>query len=58
MATDLKDLHLAELHERAAAAGIDGYRRLRRDELIERLGEAGGDDADDAVERRPRRQGR
>ncbi len=50
MATDLKDLHLADLHERAAAAGIDGYRRLRRDELIERLGEAGGDDADDAAE--------
>jgi transcription termination factor Rho len=49
MATDLKDLHLADLHERAAAAGIDGYRRLRRDELIERLGEAGGDDADAAA---------
>ena len=58
MPTDLKDLHLADLHERAAAAGIDGYRRLRREELIERLGDAddaqgdadeaqGADDADD-----------
>ena len=36
--TDLNDLHLAELHERAAAADISGYRLLRRDELIERLG--------------------
>ncbi len=39
MATDLNDLHLADLYERAAAAGIDGYRLLRRDQLIERLSE-------------------
>ena len=41
MASDLEDLHLADLHERAADAGIDGYRLMRREELIEKLaGEA------------------
>jgi transcription termination factor Rho len=39
MATDLNDLHLADLYQRAAAAGIEGYRLLRRDQLIERLSE-------------------
>ncbi len=38
MASELKDLHLAELHERAAGNGVRGYRKLRREELIERLG--------------------
>jgi transcription termination factor Rho len=43
MATDLEDLHLADLHERAAAAGISGYRLMRRDELIAALsGEGDG----------------
>lgn len=32
--------HIAELHARAAAAGVEGYRRLRREELIEALGDA------------------
>jgi transcription termination factor Rho len=40
VATQLKDLHLADLHERAAAAGLAGYRKLGRDELIAALGEA------------------
>ena len=39
MATELKALHLADLHARAAAAGIQGYRRMRREELIEILSE-------------------
>jgi len=39
MATELKALHLADLHARAAAAGIPGYRRMRREELIEILSE-------------------
>ena len=30
-----RDLHLADLHDRAAEAGIEGYRKLGRDELIE-----------------------
>ena len=37
MAAELQDLHLADLHGRAAEAGIAGYRMLRRDELIEAL---------------------
>jgi transcription termination factor Rho len=45
MAAQLKDLHLAELHERAAAAQVTGYRKLSRDELIEVL-EAAPDQAD------------
>jgi transcription termination factor Rho len=43
---DLSKAHIAEIHERAAAAGIPGYRRLRREELIERLGGGKGDGAD------------
>ena len=39
-AAELSELHLAELHRRAADAGIEGYRLLRREELIERLGGA------------------
>jgi transcription termination factor Rho len=40
MAAELKDLHLADLHQRAAAAGISGYRLMRREELIAVLGDA------------------
>jgi len=40
-ADDLTDLHLADLHARAAEAGVNGYRMLRRGELIAEL-EAGG----------------
>jgi len=42
MADQLTDLHLADLHERAERAGISGYRKLRREQLIEAL--EGGDD--------------
>ena len=34
---ELSELHLADLHARAAERGIEGYRLLRREELIERL---------------------
>jgi transcription termination factor Rho len=34
---DLSQVHLADLHERAAEAGIEGYRTLRREELIAAL---------------------
>ncbi|HSI79254.1 MAG TPA: Rho termination factor N-terminal domain-containing protein [Solirubrobacterales bacterium] len=40
--TELADLHLAELHARAAELGIEGFRMLRRDELVAAIGEAGG----------------
>jgi transcription termination factor Rho len=35
--SELEQLHLADLHERAAEQGIEGYRRMRRDELIAAL---------------------
>jgi transcription termination factor Rho len=35
--TDLARLHLADLHERAAEQGIEGYRKLSREELIAAL---------------------
>jgi len=38
---DLAERHLADLHALAAGAGVKGYRLMRRDELIERLDEAG-----------------
>lgn len=38
MSDDLAELHLADLHARAAERGIAGYRLLRRDELIAALG--------------------
>ena len=55
-ATELQELHLADLHARAAEAGIEGYRLLRRDELIERL--VGGEDEAPKRARRGRRGGR
>lgn len=41
--TELESKHLAELHELAADAGVEGYRMLPRTELVEKL--AGGDSA-------------
>jgi transcription termination factor Rho len=38
---NLADLHLADLHAKAAAAGVNGYRMLSREELIAEI-EAGG----------------
>lgn len=35
--TELESKHISELHALAAEAGIEGYRMLRRDELIEKL---------------------
>jgi transcription termination factor Rho len=37
----LKDLHLADLHDRAREAGVPRYRMLTRDELLEALAERG-----------------
>jgi transcription termination factor Rho len=48
MAADAPKPHLADLHERAAEAGISGYRKLTRPELLEALGEA-QPDADPAA---------
>jgi transcription termination factor Rho len=40
----LEDLHLADLHSLAAQHGVEGYRRMRRRDLIDRLAE---DDTDE-----------
>jgi transcription termination factor Rho len=55
MAAELKSKHLAELHQLAADLGIEGYRMLRRDDLIERIDAAGGKDSSSSrTERRDR----
>jgi hypothetical protein len=54
--TELESKHLSDLHQLAAAAGVERYRMLTRTELVERLsdGDGGGDapsaasDGDDA----------
>ena len=51
-AEELSDLHLADLHAQAAEAGINGFRMLRRDELIAELEEGGSRKRS----RRPRRR--
>jgi transcription termination factor Rho len=58
---DLTSLHIAELHERAAKLDVPGFRRLRREELVEAIEAAGGgDDSGESsrAERPPRRRGR
>lgn len=44
--SDLKSKSLAELHELAGKAGIEKFRLLRREELIEKLGVSGDGDAE------------
>ncbi|HRV59566.1 MAG TPA: Rho termination factor N-terminal domain-containing protein [Solirubrobacterales bacterium] len=44
--SDLKSKSLAELHELAGKAGIEKFRLLRRDELIEKLDQGEGSDSD------------
>ncbi|HEX8854330.1 MAG TPA: Rho termination factor N-terminal domain-containing protein [Thermoleophilaceae bacterium] len=62
---ELEQSPLADLHAIAAEVGVEGFRRLRRDDLIAAiLGEAGGDGAEDRAddeeeaEPRGRRRGR
>lgn len=62
--TELESKHLADLHQLAAAAGVERYRMLSRAELIERLsdGEEGdsapraGSNGEKASGERPRRR--
>ncbi len=62
-AEDLNDLHLARLHERAAALGVPNFRRLRREELVEAIagaegggGTSGDGDENGEEEPKPRRR--
>jgi hypothetical protein len=43
--TELESKHLADLHQLAAAAGVERYRMLTRAELIERLSDGDGGDS-------------
>jgi hypothetical protein len=65
--TELESKHLSDLHQLAAAAGVERYRMLTRAELIERLSDgddggdaprAGADGGEERGERRPRRRRR
>ncbi len=42
MAAKLADLHLADLHARAAELGVPGFRRLRREDLVREIEARGG----------------
>jgi transcription termination factor Rho len=44
MAERLEDLHLADLHARAAELGVPRYRLLRRDRLVEEISERDGEE--------------
>jgi transcription termination factor Rho len=55
MAEDLKGAHLADLHAQAAEQGIEGYRKLSRAELIDRLSRGG---EEPPPQRRRRRRSR
>src|SRR5688500_9535447 len=48
--SELEQSHIADLHAIAAELGIEGYRRLGRDDLIEAILGGGGDGGDDAAE--------
>ena len=50
----LKDLHLADLHERARELEVSGFRMLTRDELIEAIEQGEGGDA--SKKREPRKR--
>src|SRR5690242_13056586 len=50
MAERLKDLHLADLHARAAELGVPRYRMIRRDELVAAIIERDGDAVAEAEE--------
>jgi transcription termination factor Rho len=47
--TELESKHLSDLHQLAAAAGVERFRMLSRAELIERLSEGDGDDGGSAA---------
>ena len=58
---ELEESPLSDLHAIASELGIEGYRRLRRDELIDALaGDGGGEDSatsqEDDEEPKPKRR--
>jgi transcription termination factor Rho len=47
MTTDLASRHIADLHAEAAELGIEGYRRLRREDLVREIERAEGGERGD-----------
>src|SRR5687768_16840407 len=62
--SELEQSHLADLHAIASELGIEGYRRLGRDALIDAIlaGDSGedddGDDGEEKPAEKPRARGR
>jgi transcription termination factor Rho len=57
--SELEQSHLADLHAIASELGIEGYRRMGRDDLIEAIlaGGGGGDEDTEDAEDKPRGRG-
>ena len=56
--TELESKHLSDLHQLAAAAGVERYRMLTRAELIERLSDGNGDEGGSAARGSDAEEGR
>jgi hypothetical protein len=56
--TELESKHLSDLHQLAAAAGVERFRMLSRAELIERLSDGNGDKGGSASPRSDAEEGR
>ena len=56
--TELESKKLSDLHQLAAAAGVERFRMLSRTELIERLSDGNGDEGGSASPRSDAEQGR
>jgi hypothetical protein len=56
--TELESKHLSDLHQLAAAAGVERFRMLSRAELIERLSDGNGDEGGPAVRGADAEEGR
>lgn len=56
--TELESKHLSDLHQLAAAAGVERFRMLSRAELIERLSDGNGDEGGSAAPRSDAEEGR
>ncbi|MGB6425550.1 MAG: Rho termination factor N-terminal domain-containing protein, partial [Solirubrobacterales bacterium] len=54
----LENKHIADLHELAAERGIEGFRMLSRDELIDKLGGSGQESGSDRPSGAPAGGGR
>jgi len=56
--TELESKHLSDLHQLAAAAGVERFRMLSRAELIDRLSDGNGDESGSAARGSDAEEGR